>query len=350
MRWAPRFMSDELWLRSRRVLLDRLRDAGLDTPYDEYCRYLQRQHEIGMVLIDGLARSIGTRRWEEMGAETFLGTEHRRFTLRLPFILAFGAEYASWLARLVPRSANDERIQSLAALFNLGIVLVDQLADDPVQRGDITQIFGAGRLERLLADTSTPATFRGDVQKLPTPELRVLGSVVSAFFTGVHAIANDVVNPGVRDRFVLAIGSAYRGQLAASNASHDEAMLRAKSVTPFVVPPLLYLLGGTSDDGDRLVQMGQQVGEVFWRVDDLVDVGRDFATGDGNIVLLRAGIRTGSDGDDAFARVLDGRVLEELATEAMEHARCAIGFAGEDSALTREVAQWLEMYIVDWMG
>jgi hypothetical protein len=166
----------------------------------------------------------------------------------------------------------------------------------------------------------------------------------------VHAIANDVVNPGVRDRFVLAIGSAYRGQLAASNASHDEAMLRAKSVTPFVVPPLLYLLGGTSDDGDRLVQMGQQVGEVFWRVDDLVDVGRDFATGDGNIVLLRAGIRTGSDGDDAFARVLDGRVLEELATEAMEHARCAIGFAGEDSALTREVAQWLEMYIVDWMG
>ena len=349
MRWQERFVNDELWLRSRRVLLAGLREVGLDSPYEAHRQFLSEQHAIGSALLTRLPEWIGSACAAELGHETFLGARRSRFSRRLPFILAFMAEYGRWLALLAPpATAHEHEVSDLAALFNLGIVLVDQIADDPARRDDIRQLFGTGRLERLMVDPAASRELRDRAGVFATPELRVLAAIVAAFFGGVARIAGENSVPELRDTFADAIGRACAAQIAVASGVREATTLRAKSVTPFVIPPVLTLLAADMAAASSLIELGEHVGEIFWRVDDLVDAVRDFVGGDGNVLLLRS--HAGGNGN-GLASVLEGVAIEAIAREAAAHARAALALldGAGDGMVRRRAARWLEMYIVDWM-
>jgi hypothetical protein len=346
LEWHRRFLHDELWLRSRRLLIARLRDLGLDSDFEEYQSFFEGQQRAGSRLLAGLGKLIGAERAAEIGAETFLGARNRRFLHRLPFILGFMAEYVEWLTLLSPVEPSKRTfVTELSALFNLGIVLVDHIGDEPQGRAELETLLGDTPLERLHGDPSAPGDMARDVTSLPSAELRVLSAIVTTFFDGLRQLNVNTSDGRLVEKLLEAISAAQSAQLAVAGGSRRPDLLRAKSVTPFIVPPALVTLVSMADPHDDLFALGERIGEVFWRVDDLLDVGRDHFAAEGNLLLSRAGVVSNC----SLAAILENGHIEGVAREIEEHAHAVIRSLDNRAAVREKACRWLEMYIIDWM-
>jgi hypothetical protein len=300
---------------------------------------------VGNEMLDRLGSLIGDAAAAEIAVETFLGPRHQHFSHRQPFILAFMREYADWIGDLTQADVGMRRsVADLSALFNLGIVLVDQIGDDPAGRAALAPIFAYGRLECV---PRRAGRLTGDPPSSVAPELRVLTDIVGAFFEGVDRLDASRTRPEARARLLRVLADSYAGQFAVADGARTLSHLRAKSVLPFGVTPALAALAAPEPEYD-LPAIGEAVGEVFWRVDDLLDLGRDHAVGDGNVLLDRAGIAPRRGGRRLEALLEDG-YIDGIASEIAAHVRAVVELLERRPDVRVKATRWLEMYILDWM-
>jgi hypothetical protein len=340
--WHDQFVNDEIWLRVRRVLIGRLQASGLALDNEQLSKGLAAQQALGCRELQAMAAELGNGWAAALQSETFLGPAGRRFQLRLPYIVAFGAGYAGVLLALVPgRLSQHSAVRGLSALFNLGIVLVDTIMDDPERFGRFEAIFRPTDLKARLAGvkpSSAPSTSA-------TSEMSVLGQLIDAFFEGVQRLAAGS-EPSCLTALGSALSAAYAGQLRSIGAVRDEAAVRAKSVAPFLVAPSLIGLAQSDEDPRQLIAIGTHVGEAFWRIDDLVDFCQDQHRGDPNILALRAS--SCPDAGPIGISLLETDLLERTATEAVSHFEEALALVTEEAGRLR-LRHWLALYALDWL-
>lgn len=351
MVWPIRFVNDELWLRSRRATLRGMADLGLRSPDEAYHDYMEAQQQRGRDILDRLQPYLGSAQFSILVSDALLGPQNARFSRRLPFILAFGHEYARCL-ELISGGSDDggSEIRDLSALFNLGIVLVDNLSDEPSRFGELSEVMDATRLRLLLSGSESEG--KSDTgAKFSTPELQLLDQIVSTFFRIARSIHQRSNYEYVWTDLSKTIQASYHAQVQSSRGQHTEAVSREKSVSPFLVAPLLVeMIRGPS--AKYLMSLGSYVGHVFWLVDDLVDVARDYHSGQTNSVLLRAGVQNTPGQDNGLALILEESYIETAVSEIQRNIRAMMELcrkqAVPDDGLY-QLTRWVEMYVLDWM-
>jgi hypothetical protein len=385
--WSERFLNDELWLRSRRTLLLGLESSALAATASDNFAYMDSQADIGRRLLPALRAQLGLRSYQALVSEAFLGTENARFQRRLPYILAFGYEYARCIQQLQGAEAHPaaETARQLAALFNLGIVLVDKVTDHPAFLARFRQILSAERLQALFAGGAS-APLHDEVDIDANAELAVLTNIIDCFFVQAHRLANSAPaptsDPRPRERAAPtnsprrredalthaprnndtpwealqgSLVTAYTAQIAAANGTFTEEVSQAKSVVPFVIVPLLVSLARPATDIAAVAALGERIGSIFWRIDDLCDLVSDYHEGQVNVVLCRAGLQASSTtrqprGD--LIRLCHGDAIDQVASEALNDITQLIEqltARGANDAARRDLLRWLHGYIIDWL-
>lgn len=343
MLWDQTLINDEIWLRVRRVLIDELERAGFELDPLALRDRFGEERQKGRTLLAEAGEDVGPDWVESLAGEQFLGAGARRFQLRLPLILAFGGSYAEALTAMTPELPESQarRLRRLSALFNLGIVLVDAIMDDPERFGDVRPLLGSGA-----GPTDAGRHAPGDTAAAPSsPELATLGRLVDRFFAGVAALGGGRRGPE-RERLDKLLTEAYASQLASVASPERPERARAKSVNPFLVAPALVDIALDPGRDLPLQAIALDIGEGFWRIDDLIDAARDFRIGEPNLLAARLGpcgqARLSVD-------LLQSELIEEVAREAIGHFAAAIGLASDNGLDSGPLRGWITTYACDWL-
>lgn len=344
MLWEQPFVNDEIWLRVRRVLIDRLDATGLTLSAAALHEGLAEERRLGLRMLAQASDELGANWAATLQGEHFLGAGARRFQLRLPFILAFGASYAEALMDLAPpvHPERADAIRFLSALFNLGIVIIDGITDDPARFGDVAAIFGDRDQKILLTGRPSDAAGASDT----SAEMTVLQQLVARYFAGVGRLSRES-DPVHLDRLGMILANAYAAQMATAAGADRSDDGRAKSVIPFLVAPTLLEMVLDAVDAPPLTAIGTAVGEGFWRVDDLVDFSRDRLGGEANLVATRLGpVR---EREPAGADLLQTDLVEQVAAEAVAHFEAALIHALDEGLSAERLRRWITLYTLDWL-
>jgi len=208
-----------------------------------------------------------------------------RTAARLSAALVFGAA----TARLLAPEVADE-VMTLCAIFNLGIGLIDSLCDGSSETG----LALLGLLDRhgLVAAAAEPRA-RGwlchdappALASEPTAAFTI--EIVETFFASLHDAYGEAADAELRH----AVGARLQAALKAERRSVDPVggersveSSRLTSVLPFVVIETL-----ARREPAAVETAGTLIGEALWRIDDLVDLCDDAASGALNALLVLYG-------------------------------------------------------------
>jgi hypothetical protein len=209
---------------------------------------------------------------------------------RVSLALAFGALTAQLVLPPPADLPGDEN--ALCAVFNLGIGLIDGLCDRSPRQGlpllraladlDFSTVRGAGD-----AWIGLHAALPADLLRDPTVDFAL--RVVDLFFDLLHTTYPSDGEIALRSRVGMLLGDALdaeRRSVDRSMRDRDLAELmdcsRLTSVLPFQIIAVL----ATGADGGLAQAAATALGEAMWRVDDLVDLVEDAASGALNSLLL----------------------------------------------------------------
>jgi hypothetical protein len=354
--WPSAFLDQEVWLRARRLLVSGLQDAGLTAGEEEYQAYVEGQEQLGRSLNAMLRPLLGDEEFNYLCSELMCGADNARFVLRYPFMLAFGHEYARGIRSLSGDGASGDAAPALAALFNFGIALLDHIGEQPARYGAIDSVIDDSALFSVLRARGHSPHAAHRSRAALSPELKILGRVIDAFFTGVSGLAG-ARDPDAWELFTSHVIAAHSAQRTA-----DEQRLlhqrggdgMRKSVEPFLVMLAVVNLERPLANTAPMFDLAGHIGRAFWRIDDLADLSQDVRLGHVNS-LLAAGDEVSN--DESFIATTLGRVLSDdsidrAAASALHHAaaglrimREARGARGEFATLER----WLLMYALDWL-
>jgi hypothetical protein len=238
------------------------------------------------------------------GQDIAIVFENEEERARIEQALFFG-----WVtADVVGGAESDDRSHLLCSLLNLGVGMIDSLCDSDSGRGALLLKF----LELLDVESAASGPWQNGrmLSSLPSavaadPTMAFAARVVDAFFSLLHAIHPPAVRKEV-GRLLAAAFLAERRSVARVSATRGELLeaSRNTSVLPFQI--IATLVGGNIDAATHL-------GEAMWRIDDLVDIELDAASGALNSLLL--------DGPPERARI------EAAARDAADHLRAGLGAA-----------------------
>lgn len=354
MKWPERFVHDELWLRTRRLLLTGLDSVGLSIGADDYRDYMGGQVALGRDLLTALAERLHESQFAHMASERFLGAHNRRFSRRLPIILAFGAEYADCVGAVNGGRVRDGRaVRECAGLFNLGISIFDHLTDRRELLPAVAEIVDGGRLEDLIGSGASADVFLSETRERSANDLSVLRGIIGAFFSDVHRLRESGTNAEAWERLGASMGEAYRAQwMTASGrgpSTNGDTAPGAKSIEPFVIMALIVLLAAAGPRNEAMIDLACAVGRVFWRVDDLVDLSADWHSRQAS-GLVSADEPAGRSGeDDSLRRFLEDGSLEVAAGHVFDDVKTIIASLEQcDEEARARFLRWMGMYIVDW--
>ena len=346
--WKYELLLDEAWLKTRRTMVRALERAGLWPTEDEYVAFMLEQRQIGQELKDRVLRETLGDLLPTLSSEGLFGATHEGTLMRVPWMLAFGKELAIHLGALV--GTPTPVLGDIAGLFNLGISLIDRLADtQPMRFVELTQWLTPMVLEQLMSG-KTP---EGVDDPAGSDEVRIVRKIVVASLRGVEAHARR--HPRYR-AFTTSILEAFSAEVTAArregremNRTSEVEISRAKSILPFVVIGQLVSLSNdrlSAESETKLATVSSTIGSFFWRLDDLADLTKDIATGDVNGLCPSSPAQ----GQDSLTALLDGSDIERHVDAAMNDLQSALSTAGGATRdLPSPLFDFMTAYTRSWL-
>jgi hypothetical protein len=325
-----------------------LERASLWITDDEYGAFMQEQRHIGEDLKGRVLKDALGETFPALSSEGLFGVAHEGIFVRVPFGLAFGKGLATHLGALVGMSV--PALGDIAALFNLGISLIDRLVDgQPAGLIELTQWLTPRVLEQLMSGADPESA--GD--PAGSDEVRIVRRIVVASLRGVAAHARR--HPKYR-AFTTTILEAFNAEMATarregretSRTSEVEAS-RSKSILPFVVIGQLVSLSNDrlpAESEAKLAALSRTIGSFFWRFDDLADLSKDLAAGDVNGLCPSP-----AQVQDGLSALLEGRDIEQHVDAAINDLQTVLSIASD---ATSDIASQFHTFMVanarSWMG
>lgn len=250
---------------------------------------------------------------------------------RIERALSFGAVTSRLLAR---GGEPDVSLDLLCGTFNLGVGLVDGICDSsPVVGRRLLQHI---QTADVLAAARGQQTEGGVLAGLPAPlasdpTVAFAGRVIDGFFEQLHSRHPD----GQNDQMRRTVGSLMARALKAESqsicgtpAAADTVQLvessRGTSVLPFQIIEHLSTAGAELPPKTA----GTLVGEAMWKIDDLVDLVEDAATGSLNAVLLPTARQRSVDSRrGGLATVLTSGIIPRTAAQAVQSLEAGVSAA-----------------------
>lgn len=352
--WPVPLLLEEARLRSRRKLVGALVQHEVWPDATRHRRYVDAQHRLGQRLRNGpIRKAVGEECFSILGSRATFGEANRRVAARVPAVLALGHELGACLHML---SSGDEatarRIGERCALLNLGISIVDVICDNlPDIASRLGELLDENRLRALGKEDIAAAQLRYDAAGLEQRELRLLLTIVAAFFSFE---LKDDRSSAEEDGLVSLLVRAYRAEMrsvspATLMCGEALAVAREKATLPFVV------IGEIARDpaspaGQRLPmdRLVEDIAVTFWLTDDVVDLASDVRSGALNALLVDPDVGR----SEALAELLDGGLLDDAAGQVGARLSDALRVLQEpeiDQVVARRLGDVLVCGVRDWL-
>ena len=348
--WPMGLLLDEVWLRSRRVVVHELEREELWPERERYRETVRRLTATGSELRASLLRAILPEDdFTALAGEAIFGPANRRFRTRLPLVLAFGYEIGYCLHRLGRGQAPEaHRIGEICSLFNTGVSVFDLVHDSSTLAGRFAEVFDDSLLDQLVERPRVHA--EGLTHRLENQadiELRFLIAIIARFFS---LVGESHWTSGRQQSLAPLLRRAYEAELesARSGQRAEPWIAKEKSTLPFeIIGRLAAPASGARNE--EIEALARDLGIVFWRLDDLVDAVTDIQMGAVNsLVPPRDG---NSEGDyHAAAAIVAGTSCEDVAHEVVSGVqRCLDSYSAPTNADRERFRADLLAYVRNWL-
>jgi hypothetical protein len=369
--WPVALMLDEVWLRTRRDLVHALEASSLWPASEPHAVLMKEQRALGSLLGGSLLPdALGERDYLLLNSESVFGPANWRLRTSLPVVLAFGYELGAGLRGLMTTSGEQSReVAELCAVFNLGISIFDLICDQlPSLLGQVTDMMQQFEQDFVSQGVSHWEQFVARSDALSIVELRILLKLIGYFFLRLHDLLRHAGSPSHADHSLNGLGAiegllreAYEAELRSAALETSTAdIARSKSTLPFTIileiariPPR----SATRFTHSEAESLMSHLATVFWLTDDLVDLVRDFQTGEANAVLSQARGEPSEDRENAWqpsvlATLLRGSYIERAAgrvCSSLQLAEQALHVCVSADDNTRRFFDLVLSYTRNWM-
>lgn len=295
--WPLFLILDEVWLKSRRVMVHKLETEKIWPNTIDYNEFIKRQKKLGErikpeILID----LLGNTDYSHLNSELIFGAGNKRFRYKLPYIIAFGYEMGSTMYTLIGKDKNDaNEIAEICSIFNILISIFDYIHDEkPELAKEFENIINDKILLIILTNKKACEDFHSNCNNISSTELRILSKITIGFILKLHSIYMQSGREEIMKRLISCVMNAYHAEIASLNYdqySKKDAfnISRDKSKLPFLVIYLIARLpiSSTVEKFKDNFTFINNVGEIFWLIDDLVDVIQDLELNHLNSLLIQ---------------------------------------------------------------
>lgn len=284
--WPSSLMLDEVWLRVRRLLVHKLERERFWPSTNEYKSYTEKQKKLGDKIKSEVLRDIlGDVDYVYLNSELIFGAGNRRFRTKLPYVAAFGYNIGLTMHKLIGGEEEEGYdVFTICSIFNIGISIFDYIYDtDPKLFHEFENIINEKVLLTAINNKKTCENLQANCNNINSIELRLLSKLIIWFFLKLHAFDIRSGKEDVWERLISCIMSAYHAEINSTyhnRYSKADALniSRNKSTLPFLVMYLIARLSPSSTIEESEIDFTPLVikmGEIFWHIDDLIDVIRD---------------------------------------------------------------------------
>jgi hypothetical protein len=316
--WPVPLLLDEVWLRSRRMLVHALEEAEVWPSREEYQAFAERRQTTGRELRDRVLMPRlfdDDRRW--LVSPSTFAASNRRFRSGVVRTLAFGHDLSCGLQMFDGRDA-DASAAGTCGLFNFGISVFDLLHDaQPALRTTFASSFDGSMLARLHSDPESPQMLLDAAADVAEPEVRLLLQIIAAVYADLHRMAGGNRN-GALHRVTSLLGKAYAAEMQSTSADAlglDDRLkiARAKSTLPFAIIGAIGDLPGHASASDDCAGLTEDMATIFWLTDDLVDLVSDIRSGALNAIAASVAGNESLDRGKILRRLLECNAIDETA-------------------------------------
>lgn len=322
--WPTSLLLDEVWLHVRRKLILILESENLWPSSDNQQKYLRRQRVLGEKLkSELLIPSLRHEDREWIASPSIFGASNRGFIRRVPLTLAFGHSVSMALQTLGGEKA-DARKAEACALFNYGVSVFDLLHDSqPHVASEFNRYMNAEIIDKLNSDRGTVIGLANSLSDCDRPEIRIVLQAIYEVYRRLYMIfpPSGVLPNSLK----FLMEHSYAAEMKSSKwtkMSSEESLRtsRAKSNLPFLI---MAEISRPAADGCAPnyppTDVANELGDIFWRVDDLADIIGDLRANALNSILIRVGWgATITDIHTTLVRLLEGNEIEETAKALCE--------------------------------
>jgi hypothetical protein len=326
--WSLQLMRCELSQCVREGLINLLQGAGLWTSDVQLRAVLAESRTRGADLQQQLvAPALGSADHAYLIAEKAFGIPRHGLRKSIPLSLSFGYYLGAGIHDYLGLdAASRDGAARLCALFNLLTVIFDRTCDD-FNRGvtELSRCFGEANMLALADHPRGSHELAEAAGAVPVPEIRILLKIISAFYLQAGHYAQGGCDKSAWHRLNDKLLAAYRAEIqSVLGEAPTQKTAADKGLLLFNVMLGIVQLRGDGREG-RVVQMFvDQLGSVFWLLDDLVDLVRDVGTRhvNGIVCQLQAAHPLDAQADEAqllrlllHKRVFIDQALDRLASQ-----------------------------------
>ena len=297
-------MMDEVWLRARRSLVHRLEEEGFWQSLAKYETCRKEQNDLGNGIKIGIFKDIlGKEDYALLNSESIFGVGNTRFRRKFPYMAAFG--YKIGLIAQILNNAEivyAKDVSEVSSIFNVGISIFDYICDEDPKKFDyLKMLINEERLLDISRDESRMNEFQLVCDATTSSELRLILKIIAGFYKKLQSF----YRPDRADswnKVVLSLLSAYNFEIksATSGGYSEEEVIeisKRKSIMPFIIIDYISQLTTAPSSENQMKNNTtciENLGEIFWLTDDLVDVNQDLESGYLNSLLLQINNRNSS--------------------------------------------------------
>jgi hypothetical protein len=355
--WPLGLLLDEVWLKSRRNLIQSLENESLWIGVDEYRDFMICQGRLGTTLRKDILDPVLGDDSAILHSRAIFGKYNRRFRYRLPYTLAFGHELGYYLASVYGLNHDESlNIARLSSLFNTGISIVDLIVDCGLEQNKLSDWLPRDTMVKL----ATNECVEDYINQACEVEHRIALRVVSGFFQMLFSSTED------SDRITKYLMPALtRLYIAEENSVGNRTDCNgyttssSKSVGPFLFIEKMALVTRSKPTHKAPLTLGHKIGKTFWLLDDTVDLIDDYRNNSLNIILEKSKKKLEKNSFkyeisyQLLTEILEGKILDRTVKEILETIKTCLNLI-QISALGKDkrddFAKFYLVYIRDWMS
>lgn len=217
---------------------------------------------------------------------------------RLPWIAGLGFQQTSLLHSLTPVSSDvDTAVGLLGATFNTAIAILDYVADERVEKGELFALLQGNLVQSIFDDTiNIESVFAAFYNRISSPQLRLLFALIASCAAQGRLLRRRSGNDTAWANLGKTIASLFEAERKVSLWNFDRdtdvdsllLALERKSAMPSLA--MLQISNLTLPQLKEPLKVSQRasevLGRVFLLVDDLVDLLLDCRRNTPNSIML----------------------------------------------------------------
>jgi hypothetical protein len=275
---------------------------------------------------------------------------------RLPGVAAFGFAQAMELQRVAPTSAAvDREVAVIAGAFNAAISLLDYLVDECDEGLALFELLNTNLVADIfVSPEATHRTLAEAGRCTLDPRVEVLLKLVGACMTGSWRLYKRSRNDEAWSQLATLVMRIHvaehrvSGMRRQSRAEVHDLIpdVEVKSALPSAVIAQVAALVRSKEEGQCLARVSVNLGQVIWRIDELVDVYADSRRAAPSSLALRLSDRAVASGRDAVSDADVYAVVGVAAAELIDllEARCF----GLEPAAAASILSFARAVIASW--